>query len=280
MLGAATAVAAVGFEWRARAPSACARRPWSSSRSNALVLAGLGAHGRAPSATAWLAALAGAHLAAGLAIPPVAARHAASSRWSPSRSASCSATSPSPQLADGLPLVLGWAAGSAGFAALARAARHRGDEIAVLSGLGGHLLLAIGTAFTGVAPVEAVGGTRTPRRSPRSRASPSAPGRPRGCCPTASRTAASRSTASAVTLLVVWTAVALDGAALTIALAGEAAALARGGAAHAGRDDAADLGLGVLAVALGHGLVVLAPPEALASGLAGGRRPRSPASAP
>ena len=264
VLGAATAVAAVGFEWRARAerlrPSAVVLLAL-----NALVLAGLGAMA-APSATAWLAALAGAHLAAGLVDPPVAARHAASSRWSRSRSASCSATSPSHSWPTACRWCSGWAAGSAGFAALARAARHRGDEIAVLSGLGGHLLLAIGTAFTGVAPVEAVGGTTDAATLAALAGLAVSAWAAARLLPDRLADGRLALDGLAVTLLVLWTAVALEGAALTIALAGEAAALAL--VARRTRDEmAGPLGLGVLAVALGHGIVVLAPPEALASGL-------------
>jgi hypothetical protein len=67
-------------------------------------------------------------------------------------------------------------------------------------------------------------------------------------------------------MLVAMSAVALEGAALTVALAGEAAALA----AAERRDRRAGtvpFSLGVLAVALAHGVAVLAPPEALAQGL-------------
>ncbi len=169
-------------------------------------------------------------------------------------------------LADGLPLVLGWAAAGAGFAALARAARHRGDELALLGGLGGHLLLAIGTAFAGVAPVEAVGGDADATAMVALAGLAVSAWTAARLLPERLADARLALDALGVMLLVLWTAVALDGAALTIALAAEAAALAavarRAGDAMTGR-----LGLGVLAIALLHGIVVLAPPVTLTTGL-------------
>jgi hypothetical protein len=52
------------------------------------------------------------------------------------------------QIANGLPLVLGWAAGAVGFAGLVKLARVRQADFAFASlGLGGHLTLALGHAL-------------------------------------------------------------------------------------------------------------------------------------
>ena len=264
VLGLATAVAAAGFEWRARAPHL---RPSAVALLclNALALAGLGAlvlHHPA----GWLLALAAAHVAAGLLarrVPRVSRELTVVGLALGVLLADVAFAS----LVDGLPLVLGWAAGAAGFAALARASRHRADDVAALAGLGGHLLLALMTALaTGVAPASALGG-------PIDATAFVALAALATTAWTAARLLSGRHDrlafaldGLAIALLVAMSAVALEGAALTVALAGEAAALA----AAERRDRRAGtvpLSLGVLVVALGHGLAVLAPSDALVQGL-------------
>ena len=161
VFGVVTAVGAAGFEWRARS-AAAARLGAVLLALNALALAGArrARPGRRTRRSWWLAALAVAHLAAGLlgAAATARARQPRAERSSWPASASCSPTSRSPSVADGLPLVLGWAAGAVAFSALARAARRRADEAVALTGLGGHLLLAVATALTGAAPLAAASG--------------------------------------------------------------------------------------------------------------------------
>src|SRR3954447_22942266 len=160
--GALTTVAAVGFELRRRDT----RVPKSAAALlvlNALVLdaagwdrlhhlAGTGA------ADAWLVAIAPAHGAVGLTgtrLPRV------------SRELSLIALGLGIVLSDvafaavtsGLPLVLGWAAGAIGFAALGhrRLRLTRADRVFAVAGLGGHLLSALAHALVIDAP--AGGGT-------------------------------------------------------------------------------------------------------------------------
>ena len=145
VFGLATAVAAAGFEWRSRAPR-LRRSAIVLLALNALVLAALGTI-VAPAA-AWLGALAAAHLLGGLAVRRT--RRV-------SRELALAGLALGVVLADvaltqavgELGLVASWAAGAAGFALLARLARHRADETVALAGLAGHLLLAITTAMTG-----------------------------------------------------------------------------------------------------------------------------------
>ncbi|MGI8779318.1 MAG: DUF2339 domain-containing protein, partial [Solirubrobacteraceae bacterium] len=155
--GVVTAAGAAGFEWRAGTP-ALRISAHVLLALNALALAGLGALGLGDGAThAWLAALALAHLAAGL----LARRSPRVSRELTLAVAGLGIVLADVALAsvtDGLPLVLGWAAGAVAFSALARGARQRADEAGTLAGLGGHLLLAIATALTGEAPLGAVTG--------------------------------------------------------------------------------------------------------------------------
>ena len=122
-----TAVAAAGFEWRARSPRlrVSAQRAARAATRSRSPRPGRARARRDRHAGAGSRRWPLAHLAAGLLARRSRARDArarARRRW---RSGSCSPTSPSRPLADGLPLVLGWAAGAVGFSALARGARHR-----------------------------------------------------------------------------------------------------------------------------------------------------------
>jgi uncharacterized membrane protein len=306
VFGAVTAVGAVGFEWRM-----CAAHVRISAlvllAMNALALAGLGSVALGETGTSlWLAALAFGHLAAGL----LARR---STRVS--RELALMLSGLGIVLADvafasvtsGLPLVLGWAAGAVGFSVLARTARHRADEAVALSGLGGHLLLAVATALSSAAetvPEEhaaAVAALATVAAGAWAAARIVAPRLP------VWRLLLDVAALGALALL---SAYALEGMALTLAFAGEAAALAalavrdRGrarrdddGAARASdsvddrdraieriddrdgaiepiddRDRAIDpllfpAAVAFLGLALAHTIAVLAPPSVLVAGL-------------
>jgi uncharacterized membrane protein len=265
--GAVTAVAAAGFEWRTRA-----REPRISAivllALNALALAGLAALALSDNALeAWLTALALAHLAAGL----LARRSPRVSRELTLAVAGIGivlADVAFASLADGLPLVLGRAAGAVGFSALARAARHRADEAVALGGLGGHLLLAVATALTGAAPISAAaGGAPDPAAAIAALAALAVGGW------AAARLVAPRRPearialdATALAALALLSATALDGVALTLVLAGEAVALAA--IARRDRDPVPfPAALAFLGGALVHALATLAPPLALVEGL-------------
>ena len=269
VFGLVTAAAAAGFELRARS----ARLRVSASvllGLNALAVATLGVLALgADAAPGWLAALAAAHAAAGV----LARRSTAAGGRSELGLVLLTlgvvvADVAFAAVADGLPLVAGWAAGAVACSALARAARRTADEAVALTGLGGHLLLALATALTGVVPLDAVwdGG-----------------GDPALAAPALATLAAAAWAAArlveprrpelrigldavALAAVAVLSAVLLDGAALTLALAGEAVAL---GALARQRRDPLPLpaAAAFLGVALGHALVVLAPPEALVGGL-------------
>jgi uncharacterized membrane protein len=268
VLGLATAVAAAGFEWRARTPQL---------RTSAVVLLCLNALALAALGTlvltapaGWLLALAVAHVAGGLLArrTPRVSRELAVVGLALGVLMTDAAFA---GVADGLPLVLGWAAGAAGFAALARVARHRADDVAALAGLGGHGLLALATAVTSVAPASALGGPADGTALAALAALAAAAWTAARLLPGRHDRLAGVLDGVAVVLLVAWSAVALDGAALTVALAAEAAALAavarREQATVPGGGAPVPLYLGVLAIALAHGVAVLAPPESLLDGL-------------
>jgi len=158
--------------------------------------------------------------------------------------------------------------GAVAFSALARSARHVADETVALAGLGGHLLLAVAVALTGAAPIAAVGGADDPA------AALTAVALIATGAWTAARLLAARRPqlrlgldALALAALALFSAVALDGAALTAALAGEAVALA---AVHRRTGDllARPAAAAFLALGAGHALAVLAFPIALVDGLA------------
>ena len=130
-------------------------------------------------------------------------------------------------VADGLPLVLGWAAGAVAFAALTRGAVHRSDARVAFAGLGGHLLLAIATALSGAVSLDAVHGGDSAEAAIAALAAIAA-----GAWAAARlldgrfERARVGLDAIALTALAALFAVALDGVALTLALTAEAAALA------------------------------------------------------
>jgi uncharacterized membrane protein len=305
IVGAATAVSAAAFDWRARA---VALRVGTQVllALNAAALAGLGAAGLwdlgETATTLWLAGLALAHVVTG-----VAAR--LERRVTPEVGLTAIALGvllgdiAFASLADGLPLVAGWAVSAVGFAAVARFAHRAGDATAALTGVGGHLLLGLATAFTGVAQLGTITGTEGDATALAALASLGI------SAWAAARLVADRRREEAIVLdglalaaLAGCTAIALDGAALTVALVAEAVAVAglarrsdpRAEAAgpRADRTDEADgsgrsdeaegaeparaggdplplpAAIAFLGAALGQALYVLAPPEALADGLA------------
>jgi uncharacterized membrane protein len=288
VFGAVTAVGAAGFEWRMRA----ARVRVSALvllALNALALAGFGSLGLGETGTTlWLAALAIVHLAAGL----VARRSTSVSRelaLTLSGLGIVLADVAFASVTDGLPLVLAWAAGAVGFSVLARASRHRADEAVALTGLGGHLLLAVATALSSAADtapdetaavVAALAAVAAGAWAAARIVAPRLPGW--------------RLVLDAAALCAIaWlSAYALDGVALTLALAGEAAALAalavreRARARATDRADARDRATGradardravdplpfpaavtFLGLALAHTVAVLAQPTVLVAGL-------------
>jgi uncharacterized membrane protein len=287
VFGAVTAAGAAGFEWRARAPRL---RPTAHVllALNALALAALGSLAlHVAAADLWLAALAAAHLVAGL-LARRSARVTAELALVAAGLGIVLADVAYASVVDGLPLVLGWAAGAAGFSALARRAHGRVDEGVAMAGLGGHLLLALAIALTDIGPAAVAGDD----------AAAAALAALAACA--ASAWAAARLVAPhrpelrlvldgiALAALAVLTATALDGAALTLALAGQAVALGALAARTGGADPPAraertprpqpgstadplpfPAALAFLTAALGHAVVTLAPPAALVTGLDG-----------
>jgi len=131
------------------------------------------------------------------------------------------------------------------------------------------MLLAIGTALTGVAPVAAVAGPAADQGLALSALASLA-----AAAWAAARLVAHRAPelrvaldATALGALGLFSGVALDGVALTLALAGEAAALAAVARRHGHDPVVLPAALAFLGGALAHALFVLAPPEALVAGL-------------
>jgi predicted membrane protein DUF2339 len=163
---------------------------------------------------------------------------------------------------NGLPLVLSWVAGTIGFGVLARRPRASADRVFALAGLGGHLLSALAHALIVDAPVS--GG-------PPSAAGILAVAAVAAGAAISARLADRRRRVGldvlALALLVYLSVLALDGVALTAALAGQAAGLAA--LARRDRDPVAVYGAAAFAgLALLDALTVLAPPTALLDGLA------------
>jgi uncharacterized membrane protein len=289
VFGLVSAVAAAGFEWHARSFELRASAHVLLAL-NALALGGLGAVGLGGTALdAWLVALAVAHVAAGL-LARRSRRVTEELGLALAGLGIVLADVAFASIADGLPLVLGWAAGSVGFSVLARAARRESDLGVALAGLGGHLLLAIGTALTGVAPLAAV-----ESGAPDQAVAVAALAALAAAAWAAARLVAPRLPelrlgldALALVALGLVSAAALDGATVTLALAGEAIALAAlaprrragGGGprlplpAALGRsgDLSADplpfpAALAFLGAALAHALGVLPHPVALIAGV-------------
>ena len=261
--GALTVAAAVGFEVRSSTPTL---RIGSIVLVglNALVLAGIGA-AVLDSAVAdgWLVALAVAHIAAGFATRRVSDELGLTAMTLGVVLADVAAA----RLLDGLPLIVGWAAAGLVFAALVRGASARLERPVLVAGLGGHLLLALTHAMMAAPPETLSGG-------------------PDGflglvglAVVAAATTVSGRLAAdgypelravldvSALAVLAYQTAIALDGVALTIALAGEAAALALVARRRPDDEIAIAATVAFAAAAPLHALAVLAPPAALLSGL-------------
>jgi hypothetical protein len=209
---------------------------------------------------AWLVAVAVAHLAAGLA-------GIRSKRVSHELSlvalglATILGDIAFSQIAGGLPLVLGWAAGAVGFAGLVKLAGPRQADFAFASlGLGGHITLALGHALASAnsddlgPALAALGAVAV------------------GCFVSARLAQdghrAWRIVLDALGLAVVayLSAVALDGLALVLAWSAEAVALTR--LARRTSDEVATVGAGAfLGAALALTLGELATPDALVYGL-------------
>jgi uncharacterized membrane protein len=276
VFGLLTMAAAAGFEVRRREP----RVRLSAAGLlvlNALVLDIVGWWAMYPNTVAedlWVAGVAVLHLAIGLAgrrIPRV------------SHELSLVALGLGVMLADvafaslvqGLPLVLGWVAGTIGFGWLLR--RHpAGDLRRVLSdrpaqdrafaiaGLGSHLMYALAHVFVVDAPVAGQGGGATAILAMAAVAAGAA---------ISARLATGRHPwlrlaldALALVVLYCLTLEAAHGLALPLALAGQAAALAA--VARRERDELAIIGaLAFAGTALAGTVAVFAPPAALVDGL-------------
>lgn len=269
--GALGVAAAVGFELRTsatrlRTPAACLLA------LNAVILAlagwfGLEPISDAPVAQLWLAGLAAAHLAVGLA---TSGRVSHELRLLALTLGVVLADVAFGSLATGPLLAIGWAAGAVGFAALLRRRGLRdGDESLIGLGLGAHVALSLLHAVVNHAPPEAIAAGPADRTTAvlvlaavaaaaLASARLAQAGYPRW-----------RVALDAVGLMVIahLTAVTLDGSALVVALAVEACALAA--FARHSRDEPAAVGaLAFLAAAAAHTLTVEAPPAALVEGVA------------
>jgi uncharacterized membrane protein len=257
VFGALTTVAAIGFELRRR-DEHVRKSAAALLVLNALVLAAAGWD--LLDSDAWLVAIAAAHLAVGLAgnrIPRV------------SRELALIALGLGIVLGDvalaaltsGLPLALAWTAGAVGFGALLKRAAVRSDRVFALAGLGGHLLSALThavvlgsggsgdagslLAIAAVATGAAISGRLAADYDPRIRVALDA---------------------LALALVAYLSALALDGAALALAFAGEAAVLA--GIARKEHDRVAAYGsIAFASLALSWTLIDLAAPGALYYGL-------------
>jgi len=263
--GVLGALLAVGYELRSGARSL----PFGAHGLlvvNALVLAAAGWHFLSVAAgeeagELWLAALAFAHLAAGLGGQRLA-RVSHALALAATVLGVLLADVAFALMADGLPLVLGWAGTTVGGVALLRRARGA-DASLVLAGVGGHLALALGHALAQ---------TEGPSGGPADLAALAGLGAVVGGCLVSGRLAEEGRPALRVALdalglgvLAYGLAVAFDGVGLTLALAAEAVGLAV--LARRARDEVALGGTVALAgLAASHALAVLAPPEALAAG--------------
>jgi uncharacterized membrane protein len=268
--GALNVGAAVGFELRVPA----ARLRASSAlllTLNAIVLAlaGWWTLHASPAAELWLAGLAAAHLAVGLATRSTRIQ----------RDIALLALALGVLLADvtaglvlhGPVLAAAWAAATAGLGLLARhvvATRGGGhDELLAGLGLGGHLLLSATQAIAQAPPAALAAGGAIAAGGQLAIASTAAAAFVAGRCSGELRPRRRASLhAVAMAGVAYLTALALDGPALAVALAAQALAL--GTIAARGRDDVAAAGAGAfLALALGHALAFEAPPDALVAGL-------------
>ena len=266
--GALAVAAAAGFELRTRSDTLTVTSH-ALLAFNALVLAWAGWLALSESAGdtaghAWLAGLALAHFAAAVAgerLTRVSHELALAAAAIGIVLADVAFAS----VVDGLPLVAGWAFGGVAMAALARAATNRLDTDFALTGLGAHLGLALSHALIYEAPVDGAGGPAAGAALALVAA---------GCFVSARLTRGAgvdprvRVVLDGTGLIVVayLAAVMLDGPALTLAWAAEAAVLAELARRH--RDPDARAGaLAFLGLAAVHAVVVLAPFDALVSGV-------------
>ena len=264
--GALTATTAVGFELRGSVGAV----PVGSMlllALNALLIGAVGALALENAvADVWLVSLAAIHLLAGVAArrsPRVADELGLAALTLGVVLADVAAA----RLLDGLPLIGAWAGSSLLFAGLVRVAAPGRDRMLVTAGLGSHLLLALSHALAAAPPETLSGG-------PRDLAGLAALALVAAGTAVSGRLAADghlhlRATLDGIALAVIGyqTAIALDGVALTVALAGEAVALVL--VAWRSRDEVASAAAAAFAgAALLHALAVLAPPAALVVGLA------------
>jgi uncharacterized membrane protein len=164
-------------------------------------------------------------------------------------------------------VLAGWVAATVGFAVLLRRATSPVDAEAVKAALGGQLLLAISHVLVMDAPAETLGaGAASPEAILALAVVAAGAG-------VSARLASDRPAlrggldAIAMATLAYLAAVALDGPALTAALAGQAVAF--GALARRTRDDVAAWGAaGYLALAACHAIGAFAMPDALIDGLA------------
>jgi uncharacterized membrane protein len=256
--GALAAAAAVGFEVRSRAGSVRIASILLLAL-NALVLGAVGVM-LLDHASAWLVALSLAHLAVG-----VGGRR--TSRISPDLAMAGLALGvvladvAAARVLDGLPLVVGWAAGGVLFAGLMRVAVPGLDRHAALVGLGGHMLLALTNALL-VAPAGSVTGQAA-------LIVVAATSLISGRLAEEGRTHLRMALDSiAVALLAYVTALGLDGLHETLAFAAQTVALISIARRH--RDDLVAVGAVVAYAGLtvAHAVVVLGPPEAIVHGAA------------
>jgi uncharacterized membrane protein len=268
--GALNAGAAVGFELRVPATRL---RPSCALllTLNAIVIAfaGWGALEGSALAELWLAGVAVAHLAVGLATR--SARIARDVRLLALTLGVVIADVAVGLVLHGPALAATWAVATAGFALLARRtiARRGGghDELLLGLGLGGHLLLSATQALAQTPPDALTTGDAVTLGAQLAIASVAAAafvaGRFAGELRPDWRTALD---ATAMAGLAYLTALTFDGTALAVALAVQALALATIAARE--QDDVAAWGAGgFLALALGHALAFEAPALALVSGL-------------
>jgi uncharacterized membrane protein len=259
VFGALTAAAAVGFEIRRRETTV--RVPAVILLVlNAIVLDAVGALTLHP-AGPWLAAVAAAHLVVGLVrIPRV------------SRELSLVALGLGVILADiafaaltsGLPLTLGWAASAVGFGWLLRRAKTDTDRALAMAGLGGHLASALMHALVVDVPGQSLGGGDAGLAAVVAIAAIGVSAAVSGRLAVRFRIPLD---ALALAALAYASALTLDGVALTVALAGQAAGLAA--LARRDPDPVATYGAAAFVLlAVTHVLGVVAPLDALQTGLA------------
>lgn len=259
--------AAVGYELRVGPP---ALRPSTGlmAAANALVSAGLGFLVLAdpfgvPAAGWWTAAVALAHLAAGLLVLRArrAARSVALLLFGVALAAADAAFA---LLVDGPAVAVGWALAAAGLAALAR--RYSDEDALVQLTLGGQLSLAVAHTLLFDAPTSAL--AATPDASAAYPALVAIAVSAFGCARLARREGETWRLAAdglSVAALAYATALALDGPALVLAWAAQAVAL---GELARRTDDRSAVGAAsaFLALAAGHALAFEAPPDGLVFG--------------